>query len=769
MKLIKPLIITLSTIIVLLVIIALITPPIAKNYVIKHSKELIGRQINIQGLYLNIFTGYARITGFQLLEQDDQNTFVAFDTLSVDMSLYRLLGNEVRINHINLVNPDIRLLQNGPDFNFNDLLALSQTDSLATSQPIDTTSQSTTQPASDGMAIALYNISIQGGHIQYKDLIRNSVWEMQDFGLQIPGVYFSGQNTNVGIALNFNGGGYLQTAIQYNMEAGNYLLDIDLANFSISPIRPYLTDYMNINSIDGILNTHLNIEGNADHVTELAIRGNIALHDFSLTDTRNQTVLSTDSILVNIDSINPSQSLYHFNTIAIHGIETGFDLYKDGNTMTQLMKSEPDNTTVTASTQSSTLAENTEATTTPDLKINTFRIDNSLFAFNDHTLHTPFSFNLENINMQADNLTLNQKNKAKVNSTLQNGGTITLSYEGKIDEISNTDILLSIKNLDLKTFTPYSLQYFGYPMQKGILSFSSINNIRNSMLDGRNNLNIAKCEVANKQKDPKPEYNIPLKTALYLIKDINDRIKMDLPVQGNINSPEFSYKKIIFKTLTNLLVKVAVSPVSFLANSLGFSPDKLKNLPFEAIQNDFTPDQLTQINQLAEIIKMKPEMTLIMEQYVNLQQSKVSLAQFYVKRNYYLQQHPEKTIESLLPIDYSKIAETDPKDIRFLSYVNSQVKDELKNAYADDQILSLANEEQLAQLTRQLIDSRNQSLRNYLLRQGVAEKCLRISTASEEKLSGYKGKNEYSINMVFEGDEPEAELVSNNDHSAHQT
>ena len=681
------------------------------------------------------------------------------------MSLYRLLGNEVRINHINLVNPDIRLLQNGPDFNFNDLLALGQTDSLATSQPTDTTVQSTTQPASKGMAIALYNISIQGGHIQYKDLIRNSVWEMQDFGLQIPGVYFSGQNTNVGIALNFNGGGYLQTAIQYNMEAGNYLLDINLANFSISPIRPYLTDYMNINSIDGILNTHLNIEGNADHVTELAIRGNIALHDFSLTDTRNQTVLSTDSIIVNIDSINPSQSLYYFNTIAIHGIKTGFDLYMDGNTMTQLLKSEPDNTTVTANTQPAASAENTEATTTPDLKINTFRIDNSLFAFNDHTLHTPFSFNLENINMQADNLTLDQKNKAKINSTLQNGGTITLSYEGKLDEFSNTDILLSIKNLDLKTFTPYSLQYFGYPMQKGILSFSSINNIRNNMLDGRNNLNIAKCEVANKQKDPKPEYNIPLKTALYLIKDINDRIKMDLPVQGNINSPEFSYKKIIFKTLTNLLVKVAVSPVSFLANSLGFSPDKLKNLPFEATQNDFTPDQLTQINQLAEIIKMKPEMTLIMEQYVNLQQSKVSLAQFYIKRNYYLQLHPEKTVESLLPIDYSKIAETDPKDIRFLNYVNSQVKDELKNAYADDQILSLTNEEQLAQLTRQLIDRRNQSLKNYLFRQGVAEKCLRISTASEEKLSGYKGKNEYSINMIFEGDEPEAELVSNNDHS----
>ena len=76
-------------------------------------------------------------------------------------------------------------------------------------------------------------------------------------------------------------------------------------------------------------------------------------------------------------------------------------------------------------------------------------------------------------------------------------------------------------------------------------------------------------------------------------------------MKGNINSPEFSYKKIIFKTLTNLLVKVAVSPIQFLAGSLGLSSDKLENLPFEATQNDFTPEQLTKINLLAEMLKSK--------------------------------------------------------------------------------------------------------------------------------------------------------------------
>ena len=135
MKILKISTITVAVLVAVFIIIACIFPPIAKNYINKHSKELIGRQINIKGLYINIFTGYARITDFQLLEANDLDTFVSFDTLSVDMSLHRLLANEVRINHISLTNPSVKVLQQGSEFNFDDLLALGSTDTLSADSP----------------------------------------------------------------------------------------------------------------------------------------------------------------------------------------------------------------------------------------------------------------------------------------------------------------------------------------------------------------------------------------------------------------------------------------------------------------------------------------------------------------------------------------------------------------------------------------------------------------------------------------------------------
>ncbi len=772
MKILKPLTTTLSAILVLLIILTFVTPPIAKNYIVKHSKEFIGRQIQIQGLYLNIFTGYARITGFEIWEKDEQGTFVSFDTLSVDMSIHRLLANEIRINRIHLVNPRLKIWQQGSVFNFDDLMALGTDNSM--SQPTDSllspeASTNTTGPtapvegiiidttssvsSAEGMTIALYDISIQEGQIQYQDLIRNSIWGMDNFSLQIPGVYFNGKNTDVGIGLNFNDGGHLQTQIQYNLEANTYLLDIDLSNFSIAPVKPYLTDFLKINDINGLLTTHLNIEGNTRHVTDLNIRGSVNLRQLSLTDLSNKPVLATDSLSIEMTSINPEKAVFHFNRIAIDGLRSSFEMRPEGNTITDLLNTETTDSSY-CEEQNIPQTASSETTKQPHFKIDTFRINRSLFVFEDKTLHSPFTFNLENINLKADGFSLDQQNKVKITSSLKNGGKISFVYEGKTDDISNTNLVLNIKNLDLKTFTPYSLQYFGYPLKKGILSFNSVNAIQNNILDGRNNLNIAKCEVDNKQKKPEPEYNIPLKTALYLIKDKDEQIKINLPVKGNINSPEFSYKKIIFKTLTNLLVKVAVSPIQFLAGSLGLSSDKLENLPFEATQNDFTPEQLTKINLLAEMLKAKPEMTLVMEQYVNLRQSKATLSQFYVKRNFYLRQHPEKTKETLQPIDYTKIFEMDTKDLSFLTYVREQVNEELKNASLEDQILSLTDAEQLEQLTGLLSQKRNQTLTEYLLRQGISDQNFRITTAPKEKLTQYTGKNLYTLKLIFEGDEP---------------
>ncbi|MEG1405640.1 MAG: AsmA family protein, partial [Alistipes sp.] len=79
-KSIKILLITLATLAVLVLAAALLISPIAKQYIVEHSKELTGRQINIDELRFNIFTGRLHIENIRMLESDDTTNFAAIGT-----------------------------------------------------------------------------------------------------------------------------------------------------------------------------------------------------------------------------------------------------------------------------------------------------------------------------------------------------------------------------------------------------------------------------------------------------------------------------------------------------------------------------------------------------------------------------------------------------------------------------------------------------------------------------------------------------------------
>lgn len=125
----------------------------------KHEKKLIGRKVQINGLYANIFTGYNRITDFTLYKMNDTTPFVSFDTLIADVSLYRLFAHELKVNEITLVNPLVNVWQKGEIFNFNDLLERNASDTTQTTLAEDTVKQSSS------LAIALFNINLRGGHL----------------------------------------------------------------------------------------------------------------------------------------------------------------------------------------------------------------------------------------------------------------------------------------------------------------------------------------------------------------------------------------------------------------------------------------------------------------------------------------------------------------------------------------------------------------------------------------------------------------------------
>lgn len=725
-KSIKILIIIFGSILFIALLAALLVSPIAKNYIEKHSKELTGRVITMEKFHFNIFNGHIKTIGFEMKEQDDKSTFFKFDSLKINVKLLDFIWNRVTVNKIYLKNACLYVSQSGEKFNFDDLMNRFLSEDT-TSAAGDTTSYE----------IALRDIELNGGNILYEDLVVKSKFDLKNLKLKIPEVFFSDKSTDVGFSLSFADGGTLSSKMKYDLNKSSYDINLKLNKFSIEGITPYVQQYFKIGSLTGLLAADVNVKGDVDHVMGFNMSGTASISNFNMKDNKGNGLLETAAASVKMSEINLEKSRYILDELKTNGVKTSFVLEKDSsNNFTYIMRDD-----VPADSDTSTVPMK--------LVIKNLITENTSVEFVDKTLSPAFRYKLDKISLLAENFDMDSRNQFKIKGNVGKTGSAIIRWSGSADDMSNQSLFLNILNLNLKEFTPYSLQYFAYPITRGNASFKSKTVIKNSNIESANNLDVFKIEVDKKNKELKPEYKIPMKTALYILKDKNDRIKIDLPVKGNIKDPKFSYKKVIFKVFVNLIVKVATAPVSFLADALGLNGDKLTNIAIDEMQRNFTTEQYDSFDQLAQMALSKPELQMELVQSLDYEKAFRDQALSDLKRAYNQKFNPGQLEVEIIKSD-------DPKLIAFADSLCAPAKIE---GSAADKALHLYKEQVPAQVA-ELAQKRNEILQDYLInRLLVKAESFKISTIPFDPVKKSETAGKYKVNFIMPGDSDNLKAV----------
>ncbi|MBP5515945.1 MAG: DUF748 domain-containing protein [Bacteroidales bacterium] len=725
-KWLKITLIILGSILTLILLALIFISPIAKSYVNKHGKDLIGREIHVEKLKVNVFSGTVRIYDFTVFEDDDKTTFFRFDTLDVGVKIRKLLKHELYVDHITLTQLKVRILQDGDRFNFTSIIEHFESEEP---EEEDTTSSD--------WKLYFYNIDIRGGEVYYADVKTNIDWDAKNLNVKVPGVFFDGsKNTDAGIALQLADGGVLRTDASLNMDNNDFNVDLALENFAISNVRAYLTDVMSVSKFDGKLNANVNVAGNLDDILKMNITGDMAFSNVDIRDATGDQVVALKKMAVGVNRINLDENLYDIKSFTVDGLVSHFDLYKTGTNFDRLFA-----TVSTDEAQADDISVDTSTVEAADeglplkFKIGTFAVNDATFTYNDFTLPDAFSFPITKLNVKAENLTLNGENNAKIFAQLPNGGSAIINWNGNIDNWKSSQYLsLAIRSLHLKDLSPYSVAYLGHPFTDGTFSFTSENTIKNGQLKGDNKLDLYKPEVGKKRKDVEPEIKIPLRAALYVIKDKDGKVKFDVPVSGNIDSPEFSYMKIVWKTLGNLLVKVATSPFRMVANAFGGSDD-IEFVEFDPLQFDFTSEQYNQMSRIADILKTDSAIVVTLTPQMDIAVAAKEQSLFNLKKEYYLSEHPDKaTATHLAMIDFANIKAIELKDDGFVDYIKEKGYVEGRKP-SESQIREAAErlypvEESVAQL-RRLAEMRNRYVSDYMARSGVPSRQIIVGSINE--------------------------------------
>lgn len=172
-----------------------------------------------------------------------------------------------------------------------------------------------------------------------------------------------------------------------------------------------------------------------------------------------------------------------------------------------------------------------------------------------------------------------------------------------------TDLKATFRNLEMSRLTPYSGKFAGRKIDSGKLSVDLEYKIRNRQLLGTNKFVINTLKLGERV-DSRDAVNLPLDLAIALLEDSNGMIDLDLPISGSLDDPQFSYGKIIWKAVVNVLEKIVTAPFRALGKLLGVGSEQLESIAFDPGSDELSPPELEKIASVAAALAKRPALAL---------------------------------------------------------------------------------------------------------------------------------------------------------------
>ena len=707
--------------------------------------------MKIENVEFSPFSFTVTVDDFAIYEPDGTTPFVAFEKFRINVNPTHLIKKEISVSEIYLKGLYTRVAQKGDKFNFSDILDKFAADSTADSTTAKEEAAKTA-PAIDsaqalnldpnemiGFSVAVENITLEKGNIIYEDLKVGSKIHIQDFSVAIPAVYFSNKDTDIGVNLKFANGGDLGVKVQFNMKTQDFGVNVTLNKLALSVAKPYLNDFIKYKDFEGSLGANLNVAGNVNNVLSSNVSGTVSVDDIKLTETSGKT-LGVSHVGVGIAKANLNEMDFRVDSVIVNGAFAHLDLFKNGKTNIDVLL-EPLSKPAKAEPADST--ENEESKTAEKSKplkavIKKLQVANTNVTATDHTPKQTFNYKVSNIAVNGSNINFNTPCTINVSAAFPEGGVLNLKYKGALSDIGTMDAYISVKNLALKHFSPYSHHYTGYPISSGTMAFASENKMNDWNIDSKNTIDIYNIDVADKDGNTDPEFTVPMKVGLYILKDKDDKIEFDVPVKGNVQDPEFSYLKIVWQTVMNLLIKVALSPLKIVGNvaatgagAIGIDLGKNDEIYIDPLASSFTSEQFAKAQKMVEVLAKDKKLKLNFVQNFNMKKTVEAYKTHKLKTDFYKATQNKTTLNEL---DEKAIVAIEDKDSAYAAYAAEHAK-ELDRKTMEKEILAMA-------------EARNQELLKTLQQQpGVTKKNLTITTAPRGSLTQRKAMYKVQIDV----------------------
>lgn len=396
----------------------------------------------------------------------------------------------------------------------------------------------------------------------------------------------------------------LKIASQLRRETYHSTGNFELTHFPL----PLIDTYLEPSTYAALRRGDLGVKGiYSFSPAKTSVEGKLYLNDWVVEDRRDKSVM----LGWNRIGVTPFKYAYpdnrlKINHLSVEGLYTNIliDQNKTVNftTLSKAPKGDANESNAT-----------TKGGTGFGLDIVKLAVSNSSATFSDLSLPLTFKTYIHDLGGEI----LGISTTRNVSTIVNLRGGVDEYGLAKIDGSLNTkdpkgftDMHVAFENLELKNYTPYSLQFLGYKIADGKLFLNLGYKIKQGVLDAQNNVVIKRIELG---EEIEGGAKWPMKLVVALLEDSEGVIDIDLPIEGNVTDPNFRYGKVVWQVIGNLFTKAVTSPFRLLGSLMGMSSEdqSLSKISFDAGEERISPPMREKLDKLAMVLGKRPKITLI--------------------------------------------------------------------------------------------------------------------------------------------------------------
>lgn len=401
---------------------------------------------------------------------------------------------------------------------------------------------------------------------------------------------------------------------------GHYDGSICIHSLLLEGFREYVAEMADINRLEGVFNTTLELYGNIHEPERSVISGVLEISDLILTDGQDRELIGAGSIRTGLREIDPYRSRFVVDSFVLAEPYIYFELKDSTNNFAEMLKNAPSGTDSVESEHAEADSAMQEGKGEIFYAIRSFRMEEGKIDFRDHISEEPFDYHLSSIAIQTDSIESTfDWITLFASMVLNNQGNLQAETEFNPLQLNNITLDYTISDFQLSDLNIYSKHYTGFPVLYGDMYYRGNTKITDNLLVSDNKLVIQQVELGEKSGGL---IDLPLKFALFILKDRNGVIHLDIPVKGKTDEPGVTIGQIVWNTLKNLVVRAATAPYDFLAGMVGVDPDDIKTIEYNYMDTTLTNSRQKQLDVLLELEQLKEKLGIALVYFNDVEQEK---------------------------------------------------------------------------------------------------------------------------------------------------